>query len=146
MTDIWDTAHTTKTMTWGSYQLLGCYALTVVYQIICLWFSHESKVCSSSNKDPNAGGGGGFNTKMIQSCRKIVNRKNNKQTQKQWIHQGRKKEQAAEWEQEKPMRVKKIEKDKVKTNKQTNTERYPFKIKEESTEMCKILSWTTMFR
>lgn len=35
---------------------------------------------------------------------------------------------------------KKIEKDKVKTNKQTNTERYPFKIKEESTEMCKILS------
>lgn len=36
------------------------------------------------------------------------------------------------------MRVKKIEKDKV--NKQTNTERYPFKIKEESTEMCKILS------
>lgn len=25
-------------------------------------------------------------------------------------------------------------------NKQTNTESYPFKIKEESTEMCKILS------
>lgn len=65
---------------------------------------------------------GGFNTKMIQSCRKIVNRKNNKQTQKQWIHQGRKKEQAAEWEQEKPMRVKKNRKRQSK-NKQTNKHR-----------------------